>query len=309
MTDAASLRARHRGPGCRRAPRRASRREARGVRARDGARDARPRRRGGGRGRTTVRAHVRARNGSSRRRISCPYYHAKWDDGAGRAGLRARARDLPAELHLRPRRRCAAAVQRGSRSAHPSRRSSGQGRSGSSPSGSTTSQLTSPPGVEKPEASGRTFELGGPDTVTWNEFWSRLKTALGVRRPAVHVPFGLMRAQAAVLEKLPKPPVTRDQLKMLAAGDNAVSNSGRRRHLRPLTRPPGRATAPRNGVNASLRVVGHWTKRAREVERAPNPTHAASGLRAKRESAPADSASCANKTDEGPLSRPFGLRY
>jgi NADH dehydrogenase len=80
-------------------------------------------------------------------------------------------------------------------------------------------------GVEKSEASGRIFELGGPDTVTWNEFWSRLKTALGVRRPAVHVPFGLMRAQAAVLEKLPKPPVTRDQLKMLAAGDNAVSNS------------------------------------------------------------------------------------
>jgi hypothetical protein len=28
-----------------------------------------------------------------------------------------------------------------------------------------------------------------------------------------------------VLEKLPKPPVTRDQLKMLAAGDNVVSNS------------------------------------------------------------------------------------
>jgi NADH dehydrogenase len=80
-------------------------------------------------------------------------------------------------------------------------------------------------GVEKPEAANRTFELGGPDIVTWNEFWSRLKSALGIRRPAIHVPFSLMRAQAAVLEKLPKPPVTRDQLKMLAAGDNVVSNS------------------------------------------------------------------------------------
>ena len=80
-------------------------------------------------------------------------------------------------------------------------------------------------GIETPEASGRTFELGGPDIVTWNEFWSRLKSALGISRPAVHVPFGLMRVQAAVLEKLPKPPVTRDQLKMLAAGDNVVSNS------------------------------------------------------------------------------------
>ena len=34
-----------------------------------------------------------------------------------------------------------------------------------------------------------------------------------------------MRAQAVVLERLPKPPVTRDQLKMLEAGDNVVSNS------------------------------------------------------------------------------------
>jgi NADH dehydrogenase len=66
-------------------------------------------------------------------------------------------------------------------------------------------------GVELPAAANRTFELGGPDIVTWNELWSRLKSALGTRRPSIHLPFGLMRAQAAVLEKLPKPPVTRDQ--------------------------------------------------------------------------------------------------
>jgi uncharacterized protein YbjT (DUF2867 family) len=80
-------------------------------------------------------------------------------------------------------------------------------------------------GVVRPEAANRMFEVGGPDVVTWNEFWSRLKQAQGSRRPSVHLPFGLMRVQAAVLEKLPKPPVTRDQLKMLAAGDNVVSNS------------------------------------------------------------------------------------
>ncbi|MEO5575813.1 MAG: complex I NDUFA9 subunit family protein [Gaiellaceae bacterium] len=80
-------------------------------------------------------------------------------------------------------------------------------------------------GVAKPEAASRTFELGGPDAVTWNEFWERLKRAQGSRRPSLHLPFGLMRAQAAVLELLPKPPVTRDQLKMLAAGDNVVSNT------------------------------------------------------------------------------------
>ncbi len=80
-------------------------------------------------------------------------------------------------------------------------------------------------GVELPEAANRTFELGGPDVVTWNEFWPLLKDALGVRRRTLHLPFGLMRPVAGVLEKLPTPPITRDQLAMLDAGDNVVTNS------------------------------------------------------------------------------------
>ncbi|HEX4930017.1 MAG TPA: complex I NDUFA9 subunit family protein [Gaiellaceae bacterium] len=80
-------------------------------------------------------------------------------------------------------------------------------------------------GVERQEAANRTFEIGGPDAVTWNEFWSRLKRALGSRRPSLHLPFGLMRAQAAVLEKLPGPPLTRDQVKMLQGSDNVVTNT------------------------------------------------------------------------------------
>jgi NADH dehydrogenase len=64
------------------------------------------------------------------------------------------------------------------------------------------------------------YELGGPEAVTWDEFWQRLASALHRRRRLVHIPFGVMRAQARLLELLPKPPVTRDQVKMLAAGDN-----------------------------------------------------------------------------------------
>jgi NADH dehydrogenase len=75
-----------------------------------------------------------------------------------------------------------------------------------------------------PAAANRTFELGGPDAVTWNQFWQRLKRVLGVRRPSVHVPFGAMRAQATVTERLPGAPVTRDQLTMLALGDNVVTD-------------------------------------------------------------------------------------
>jgi NADH dehydrogenase len=80
-------------------------------------------------------------------------------------------------------------------------------------------------GLEKPEAANRTFELGGPDTVTWNEFWSRLKRALGVRRPSVHMPMGFMRLNAVVTERLPgNVPLTRDLLKMLELGDNVVTD-------------------------------------------------------------------------------------
>jgi uncharacterized protein YbjT (DUF2867 family) len=79
--------------------------------------------------------------------------------------------------------------------------------------------------VDKPEAAGRIFELGGPDVVTWNEFWTRLKRALGIRRPTMHVPVGLMRANALVTERLPgNIPLTRDLLTMLEHGDNVVSN-------------------------------------------------------------------------------------
>ena len=73
-------------------------------------------------------------------------------------------------------------------------------------------------------ASNRTFELGGPDAVSWNEFWERLKGVLGVRRPSVHVPFGAMRVQATLTERLPGAPVTRDQLTMLELGDNVVTD-------------------------------------------------------------------------------------
>ena len=65
----------------------------------------------------------------------------------------------------------------------------------------------------------------GPTRCRWNEFWARLKQALGVRRPSVHMPMGFMRANAVVTERLPgNIPLTRDLLKMLELGDNVVTN-------------------------------------------------------------------------------------
>jgi uncharacterized protein YbjT (DUF2867 family) len=80
-------------------------------------------------------------------------------------------------------------------------------------------------GVRRDDVTGRVFELGGPEAVTWNEFWERLKRVRGLRRPSVHVPVGLMRLNALLTERLPgNIPLTRDLLKMLELGDNVVSN-------------------------------------------------------------------------------------
>jgi uncharacterized protein YbjT (DUF2867 family) len=79
--------------------------------------------------------------------------------------------------------------------------------------------------IDRSDAANRTFELGGPEIVTYEELYDRIKRVLGKRRPKIHLPFGLMRVNAAILEALPGPsPLTRDQLKMLAV-DNVVSNS------------------------------------------------------------------------------------
>jgi NADH dehydrogenase len=78
--------------------------------------------------------------------------------------------------------------------------------------------------IDEPAATNQTFELGGPDAVSWNEFWERLKRVLGVRRPSIHLPISLMRTQATVTERLPGAPVTRDQLTMLELSDNVVTD-------------------------------------------------------------------------------------
>ena len=78
--------------------------------------------------------------------------------------------------------------------------------------------------IDLPEAANRTFELGGPDIVTYEELYDRIKRTLGKRRGKVHVPFRVMRVNASILEALPGPsPITRDQLKMIAV-ENVVSN-------------------------------------------------------------------------------------
>ena len=103
--------------------------------------------------------------------------------------------------------------------------------------------------VEHEPATNRMFEIGGPDAVSWNEFWERLKRTRHIRRPSVHVPMGLMRLNAVVTERLPgNIPLTRDLLKMLEAGDNVVTDTSAvevfQLPLVPLDEQLRRAAAP-----------------------------------------------------------------
>ena len=74
--------------------------------------------------------------------------------------------------------------------------------------------------LSTPASVGETYDLGGPDAPTWNELYKAIARALGKRRRLVHLPVGVVRANAALLERLPRPPVTRDQLTMLEFEDN-----------------------------------------------------------------------------------------
>ena len=72
-----------------------------------------------------------------------------------------------------------------------------------------------------PAARGKTFELGGPRVMTMREVLRFILDTTRRRRPMVDMPMGLMRAQAVLLQRLPKPPVTQDQL-LLLERDNVV---------------------------------------------------------------------------------------
>jgi uncharacterized protein YbjT (DUF2867 family) len=79
-------------------------------------------------------------------------------------------------------------------------------------------------GVDHPKAANRTFELGGPDIVTWNELYLAIAHTLGKRRRLVHVPLGAARAGARLTQALPMAPLTADQVEMLAGPDIVVSD-------------------------------------------------------------------------------------
>ena len=62
---------------------------------------------------------------------------------------------------------------------------------------------------------GKTYELGGPETVTFKQILQRLAAATGRRRWLIPLPFPLAMLEATLLGLFPKPLLTRDQVRSL----------------------------------------------------------------------------------------------
>jgi NADH dehydrogenase len=75
--------------------------------------------------------------------------------------------------------------------------------------------------LDRPDAAGQTYELGGPQVYSFAELMRYMLDVLGRRRMLVPLPFGLAELQARFLELLPVPPLTRDQVELLKT-DNVV---------------------------------------------------------------------------------------
>ena len=83
--------------------------------------------------------------------------------------------------------------------------------------------------IEGRARSGRIYELGGPQVLSFEEVLRWILKETGRKRWLVPVPFWLARMQAAILGLLPNPPLTSDQLRLLET-DNVVSEeAGRER--------------------------------------------------------------------------------
>lgn len=81
--------------------------------------------------------------------------------------------------------------------------------------------------LDDPATIDQTYELGGGKTYTYDEMIGVIAAELKKQKPRVHVPVGLMTPVVQLAKVLPKqlrPPVTEEQLKMLAI-DNCTDHS------------------------------------------------------------------------------------
>jgi len=85
--------------------------------------------------------------------------------------------------------------------------------------------------LDSPAASGRIYELGGPRTMTFREVIEFVLAQTGRRPALVNLPFGVASMLAAIMEKLPAPQLTRDQVRLLRRDNVAAQGAPGLREL------------------------------------------------------------------------------
>ncbi|MFO1088742.1 MAG: complex I NDUFA9 subunit family protein [Hyphomicrobiales bacterium] len=83
--------------------------------------------------------------------------------------------------------------------------------------------------LEREETRGRTYEFGGPEVVTLRQIFELTMKWAGTSRPIISIPWSVAKMQASVMQLLPKPMLTVDQLELLKR-DNVVSEAAKRDH-------------------------------------------------------------------------------
>jgi NADH dehydrogenase len=76
--------------------------------------------------------------------------------------------------------------------------------------------------LRRPETAGKTYEFGGAQVYSFKMLLELLLTALDRQRVLIPIPFAVAEMLAALLELLPNPPLTRDQVRLLKT-DKVVS--------------------------------------------------------------------------------------
>ncbi len=81
--------------------------------------------------------------------------------------------------------------------------------------------------IEGRAKAGQIYELGGPQVKSFKELMQFMLATIGRRRLLVPIPFALAKLQASVLQLMPKPLLTPDQVELLRS-DTVVSDEAKR---------------------------------------------------------------------------------
>jgi uncharacterized protein YbjT (DUF2867 family) len=116
--------------------------------------------------------------------------------------------------------------------------------------------------IEGRAKDGGTYELGGPEVKSFKELMQLVLAITERRRLLVPLPFALAKMQASILQLMPKPLLTPDQVELLR-NDNVVSDAAKRegRTLEALGISPVAMAAVVPSYLARFRKAGQFADR------------------------------------------------